>query len=67
MCLFAGAAELGATAEELLGPVTGELVILYFKAVRRNKEKRCHGARACETSSTQPGWQQGVSSATEIA
>lgn len=39
MCLFAGAAELGATTEELLGPVTGELVILYFKATHCYKEK----------------------------
>lgn len=67
MCLFTGAAELGATTEELLGPVTGELVILHFKAMCCYKEKQCHGAVACEASTTQPGWQQGVSSTAEIA
>lgn len=59
MCLFAGAAELGATAEELLRPVTGELVILHFKATHWYKEKQRHGAAACKAHAIQPGGQQG--------
>lgn len=49
MCLFAGAAELGATTEEPLWPVTGELVTLYFKAMHCYKEELCH--RGCSRRS----------------
>lgn len=50
MCPFAVEAELGATAEELHRPVTGELVILHFKVTRCHKERQCHlGAAASQT------------------